>query len=73
MFSFGDDMNGKPGDHPITDLLTHKIDVYGAEGSVLFRKIADLSSRNELYEWWEREIGWAIEADKALAYGICLE
>jgi len=51
--------NGKPGDHPLTDILVHKLDVYGRETDDLIRKIADLCSRRELDEWWEREIGWS--------------
>ena len=55
--------NGKPGDHPLTDLFVHGIEVYGREADDLIRKISGLCSRRELDEWWEREIGWS--ADKA--------
>jgi hypothetical protein len=51
--------NGKPGDHPLTDILVHKLKVYGLEADDLIRKIAELCSRQELDEWWEREIGWS--------------
>jgi len=51
--------NGKPGDHPLTDILAHKIQVYGQEADDLIRKIADLCSRRELEMWWEREISWS--------------
>lgn len=54
----------KPGDHPITDILDRR-EVYGAEADDLIRKIADLSSRRELDEWWDRELGWNVE--KAIA------
>jgi hypothetical protein len=57
-------MNGKPGDHPLTDLLGYKLEVYGPEADVLIRKIADLCSPRELDEWWKREIDWS--ADRAL-------
>jgi hypothetical protein len=50
--------NGKPHDHPLTDILLHSISAYGEEADALIRKIADLSSPRELSEWWEREIGW---------------
>jgi hypothetical protein len=53
--------NGKPGDHPLTDILVHKLTVYGDEADDLIRKIAELSSRRELDEWWEHEIGWSPE------------
>jgi hypothetical protein len=51
--------NGKPGDHPLTDILVHKVKVYGEETDDLIRKIAELSSHRELDEWWQREIGWS--------------
>jgi hypothetical protein len=57
--------NGKPGDHPLTDILAHRMHVYGDEADDLIRKIADLCSDRELDEWWEREIGWS--DDPALA------
>ncbi|HUA65372.1 MAG TPA: hypothetical protein VME24_05960 [Alphaproteobacteria bacterium] len=46
--------NGKPGDHPLTDILIHKLEVYGAEADELIRKIDSLGGRRELEEWWER-------------------
>jgi hypothetical protein len=49
-------MNGKPGDHPLTDILVHKIEVYGPETDDLIRGINDFSSRHELHEWWTQEI-----------------
>lgn len=51
--------NGKPHDHPLTDILVHSISVYGEEADNLIRKIARLCSPQELSEWWEREIGWS--------------
>jgi hypothetical protein len=51
--------NGKPGDHPLTDILVHNLDVYGGGPDELIRKIADLCSRRELDEWWNRELGWS--------------
>lgn len=59
-------MNGKPGDHPLTDILSHDLEVYGEEADGLIRKVAELSSRRELDEWWEREIGWRGDRDRAL-------
>jgi hypothetical protein len=57
--------NGKPGDHPLTDVLHHKLQVYSRETDELIRKIAALCSSRELYAWWDEEIGW--EGDAALA------
>lgn len=50
--------NGKPGDHPLTDLTVHDMEVYGSEADTLIRRIAELCSPRELNDWWEREIGW---------------
>jgi|HubBroStandDraft_4_1064222.scaffolds.fasta_scaffold85384_2 hypothetical protein len=47
------------GDHPITDILFHEVEVYGGEADDLIRKISRLCSRRELYEWWDREIAWS--------------
>ena len=58
--------NGKPSDHPLTDILVHKLTVYG-EADDLIRQIAELSSRQELDEWWEREIGWSPEGHSLLS------
>jgi hypothetical protein len=58
--------NGKPGDHPFADILGHKIEVYGEKADELIRRIGSLSSRRELDEWWEKEIGWTCNPVKAL-------
>jgi hypothetical protein len=59
-------VNGTKGDHPLTDILYHKIEVYGKEADNLIRKISSLSSNKELYEWWEKEIGWSCNKATAL-------
>jgi hypothetical protein len=51
--------NGTRGDHPLNDILVHKVNVYRKEADDLIRKITELCSRRELDEWWEREIGWS--------------
>lgn len=48
--------NGRPGDHPLTDLFVHKREVYGRETDDLLRKICPLCASQELDVWWEREI-----------------
>lgn len=58
--------NGAHGDHPLTDILDHKLPVYGAEADELIRKISSLCSWRELDEWWEREIGWSKDQTLAL-------
>jgi hypothetical protein len=59
-------MNGKQGDHPLTDILGYKIEVYGAETDDLIRKIARLCSQRELDTWWEREVHWSQDRDLVL-------
>lgn len=59
--------NGRPGDHPLTDLLLHNQEVYGEPADDLIKKISKLASRRELVEWWEREIGWTPDRDVACA------
>ena len=58
--------NGKPGDHPLTDIFKHRIEAYGAEADDLIRRIGDLSSSDELRDWWEREIASARDNDEVL-------
>jgi len=58
--------NGNSGDHPLTDIFAHKLEVYGPEADDLIRKIAGLCSPRELDEWWAREIGWSPDRDVAL-------
>ena len=53
---------GGVGDHPLTDIVFHKVEVYGSVADELIRKIADLCSRRELEEWWDREIAWSGDA-----------
>ena len=43
--------NGKPGDHPLTDILQHKLEVYSTHADRLVREIvslADEKTRREL-------------------------
>jgi hypothetical protein len=50
--------NEKPHDHPLTDIIVHKIAVYGYEIDEVISKISCLSSQIELNEWWNKEIAW---------------
>jgi hypothetical protein len=40
--------NGTPGDHPLTDILGWKIDVFGREADDLIRQIVQLGGREHL-------------------------
>jgi hypothetical protein len=59
-------MNGKPGDHPLTDILGHKLEVYGQETDELILRIREMCSLRELEEWWQRELGWSASKELAL-------
>lgn len=48
-------MNGKPGDHPINDLLDHRLPVFSETIDELVRRIADYISRerlHDLFDWF---------------------
>jgi hypothetical protein len=52
--------------HPLDKIHIYNKTVYGREADKLIQKIRDLGCTSELYEWWEREIGWAGDRDLAL-------
>jgi len=53
--------------HPLDDLFTWKLSVYGDEADKLIRKIAALSTGLETIEWWEEKIGWTTGPEGALS------
>jgi hypothetical protein len=59
--------NGKPGDHPLTNIVLHNLDVYGGGADELIRRIAELCSRRELDEWWNREVGSSPDTNLIIA------
>ena len=56
---------GRPGDHPLTDVLSYGLEVYGKETDDLLKKLGELLSKRELDEFWEMEIGFDCEPKKA--------
>ena len=42
--------NGKPGDHPITDIIIHKKSVYSKKIDKLIRDIVEFGGRSEIEE-----------------------
>lgn len=40
--------NGKPRDHPLTDVLVHGMEVFGPRADGLIREIVDLGGKAEL-------------------------
>ena len=47
-------MNGKHGDHPITDIVIHRIAVYGDPLDSQLRELGGLMSYHRLCEWFEK-------------------
>jgi len=41
-------MNGKHGDHPLTDILIHKIPVFSPAADILIKEIVELGGKKEL-------------------------
>jgi hypothetical protein len=46
-------MNGKHGDHPITDITVHGIAVYGEPLDSQLRELGELMSYQRLCDWFE--------------------
>ena len=40
--------NGRPGDHPLTDILNHRILTFSERADEMIRQIADLVPQNDL-------------------------
>jgi hypothetical protein len=53
-------MNGKPGDHPITDIVIHNISVFGEPLDGQLRKLGELMSYQRLCDWFEQH--WSTPA-----------
>jgi len=55
-------MNGKPGDHPITDLMVHHIAVYGEPLDTQLRQLGELMSYRRLCDWFQQH--WSTPAEQ---------
>ena len=55
-------MNGKPGDHPITDIVVHGLDPFGTQVSGLIRELDRLLGRQRLrdlpVDWFSPPPRW---------------
>jgi hypothetical protein len=54
--------NGKPGDHPISDLMVHHIAVYGEPLDTQLRQLGELMSYQRLCDWFQQH--WATPAQQ---------
>ena len=57
--------SGGPNDHPISDILTYNLEVYGKQTDKQFKELAALLSKKELEDFWTAEIGWQSSKDNA--------
>ncbi len=48
-------MNGKPGDHPLTDVLIHNLVVFGDPWDDELREIVHLLGTERAYDWFNAE------------------
>jgi hypothetical protein len=55
-------MNGKPSDHPITDLMVHHIAVYGEPLDTQLRQLGELMSYQRLCDWFQQH--WSATAEQ---------
>jgi len=56
--------NGKPGDHPLTDLFTHNLEVFGHDIDDALREVRSLSaSEADFNTWFTQQIGWNSDLD----------
>ena len=53
--------------HPLNDIFTWKLSVFWDETDNLIRRIATLSSGQEMIEWWEKKIGRMAEPEEVLS------
>ena len=56
--------NGKPGDHPITDLMIHHFSVYGEPLDTELRQLGELMSYHRLCDWFEKGQYWTAPKEK---------
>jgi hypothetical protein len=59
--------NGKPGDHPITDVMIHNRVVFGEPWDSLLREIVDLLGYERAHEWFNASYWSKPEGEVRLA------
>ena len=55
-------MNGKHGDHPITDIVRHRSAVYGDPLDSQIRQLGELMSYHRLCDWFEQH--WSLSPEE---------
>lgn len=56
---------GRPGDHPLTDVLSSGLEIYGKEANEFLKKLGELLSKREINDFREQEIGFVCDRKKA--------
>jgi hypothetical protein len=46
-------MNGKPGDHPITDIMVYHLSVFGEPVDTHIRQLGEMMSYERLCDWFQ--------------------
>ncbi|MGY8826893.1 MAG: hypothetical protein ACKVJG_23740 [Candidatus Latescibacterota bacterium] len=47
---------GRPGDHPLTDMLYHGSNIMGDEGDVLIRNLVESKGLRYAKDWFEKKL-----------------
>jgi hypothetical protein len=55
-------VNGKPGDHPITDIMVHRIRLFGEPLDTQLRQMGKLMFYDRLCDWFEQH--WSKSAEE---------
>ena len=60
--------NGRPGDHPFTDIVLHNFDVFSPEIDDLVRKLSATAARDKVADLlWQQELWWSRIEQKPVA------
>jgi hypothetical protein len=64
---------GGPGDHPLTDIVNYKLEVYNKECDELIREISKFVSLDRLYEMFDWKDNFSITEKQLRKFEIVLE
>ncbi len=59
--------NGRPGDHPIHDILHHRVTVYSEEIDAQIIEISNKLKPWDLYSWWTKSLARESDLDRIKA------
>ncbi|MCD4792492.1 MAG: hypothetical protein K8R54_04605 [Bacteroidales bacterium] len=64
---------GGPGDHPLTDIVNYKLEVYNKECDELIREISKFVSLDRLYEMFDWKDNFSITEKQLKKFEVVLE